>query len=545
MGERGVRARCGPRRRPCRVADELGGLGGSGGDRAGGDHSRDDADSPAHGSACPRRFRPALACSAARRAGWCSCCSRRRRWTWARVARARHGPSCRSRRDRGPRAARDRPSVCTRSAADRGRHRRGASNGDLLFADARRGVIHRFAMAASERAGCGGGLGPRFEHRRSARSCPPIGASIRRQRWPSASTATSTSPTPAATGSADRSRLRRDRRRSPARAAAGFDGDLKPASAGSQHTERHCRGSERGHLHCRLRQQSHPHGLGRDRRDSHGRGTGEPVRPTPTTSRSATAVRRRMRVLNAPMDVALGPDGDIYIADMGHHRVRVIDGATGIITTIAGDGAPRSAGDGGPARGASLAGPVGLALSWSKRQVTVFVAEYWAETSAAITRGGVSPPWVQPRRFKVAIAPRVSARGGWLYVVDEKGAVTVVNVSRGHAIQVAAVMTRGQRHEIVSRGSRAVAANPLMSLAAWTWSCLRPYRGRVAILTTIAVTNVALGVLAPWPLKLVVDNVLEGRPLPRCPRPHWRRAGRRQPRGSSCWSYAEDCCCRS
>jgi len=79
--------------------------------------------------------------------------------------------------------------------------------------------------------------------------------------------------------------------------------------------------------------------------------------------------------LNAPMDVAVGPRGDIYIADMGHHRVRVIDGTTGIITTIAGDGSPRSAGDGGPARGASLAGPVGLALSSSKRQVTVFVAE--------------------------------------------------------------------------------------------------------------------------------------------------------------------------
>ena len=38
-----------------------------------------------------------------------------------------------------------------------------------------------------------------------------------------------------------------------------------------------------------------------------------------------------------------------------------------------------------------------------------------------------------------------------------------------------------------------------MSLSAWTWSCLRPYRGRVAILTTIAIINVALGVLAPWP----------------------------------------------
>jgi ABC-type multidrug transport system fused ATPase/permease subunit len=53
-----------------------------------------------------------------------------------------------------------------------------------------------------------------------------------------------------------------------------------------------------------------------------------------------------------------------------------------------------------------------------------------------------------------------------------------------------------------------------MSLVAWTWSCLRPYRGRVAILTTIAVTNVALGLLAPWPLKLVVDDILTGRRLP-------------------------------
>jgi ATP-binding cassette subfamily B protein len=53
-----------------------------------------------------------------------------------------------------------------------------------------------------------------------------------------------------------------------------------------------------------------------------------------------------------------------------------------------------------------------------------------------------------------------------------------------------------------------------MSLAAFTWSCLRPYRGRVALLATIATINVGLGVLAPWPLKLVIDNVLGGQPLP-------------------------------
>jgi hypothetical protein len=40
--------------------------------------------------------------------------------------------------------------------------------------------------------------------------------------------------------------------------------------------------------------------------------------------------------------------------------------------------------------------------------------------------------------------------------VDDKGAVTVVNVSRGRSIQVAGVMTRGQRHDIVSLAGRAI-----------------------------------------------------------------------------------------
>jgi ABC-type multidrug transport system fused ATPase/permease subunit len=53
-----------------------------------------------------------------------------------------------------------------------------------------------------------------------------------------------------------------------------------------------------------------------------------------------------------------------------------------------------------------------------------------------------------------------------------------------------------------------------MSLAAWTWSCLRPYRGRVVLLVGVALVNIALGILAPWPLKLVVDNVLGRHPLP-------------------------------
>jgi DNA-binding beta-propeller fold protein YncE len=153
--------------------------------------------------------------------------------------------------------------------------------------------------------------------------------------------------------------------------------------------------------------------------------------------------------LSAPMDVAVGPGGDIYVADMGHHRVRVIDGATGIITTIAGDGIPRSSGDGGPARGASLAGPVGLALSSSKRQTTVFVAEYLGGNVRVITRGGSISTVRANGRFRSA-SRLAYLRAGWLYVMDERGAVTLVNTSRGQPVQVAAVMTRGQRHEVVS-----------------------------------------------------------------------------------------------
>ena len=53
-----------------------------------------------------------------------------------------------------------------------------------------------------------------------------------------------------------------------------------------------------------------------------------------------------------------------------------------------------------------------------------------------------------------------------------------------------------------------------MSLLAWTWSFLRPYRARVVILGVIALVEIALGILAPWPLQLVIDNVLNKAPLP-------------------------------
>src|SRR5262249_19115769 len=63
---------------------------------------------------------------------------------------------------------------------------------------------------------------------------------------------------------------------------------------------------------------------------------------------------------NIPSDVALGPDGSLYIVDRNNYRVRKV-GPDGIITTVAGTGTYWFSGDGGPATQAQL-WPVGGAV---------------------------------------------------------------------------------------------------------------------------------------------------------------------------------------
>jgi ATP-binding cassette subfamily B protein/subfamily B ATP-binding cassette protein MsbA len=51
-------------------------------------------------------------------------------------------------------------------------------------------------------------------------------------------------------------------------------------------------------------------------------------------------------------------------------------------------------------------------------------------------------------------------------------------------------------------------------LVSWTLSFLRPYRARVAAIAILALTEIGLAALSPWPLKIVVDSVLGGQPVP-------------------------------
>jgi hypothetical protein len=62
-----------------------------------------------------------------------------------------------------------------------------------------------------------------------------------------------------------------------------------------------------------------------------------------------------------PYGVAVGADGNLFIADTGNQRIREV-GTNGIITTVAGNGGDDYPGDGGAATNAGLFDPQGLAV---------------------------------------------------------------------------------------------------------------------------------------------------------------------------------------
>lgn len=68
-------------------------------------------------------------------------------------------------------------------------------------------------------------------------------------------------------------------------------------------------------------------------------------------------------VLNLPSSVALDAAGNLYIGETGANRVRQVNLASGMITTVAGTGTPGFSGDNGPATSAELSGPVGVAAN--------------------------------------------------------------------------------------------------------------------------------------------------------------------------------------
>jgi len=111
--------------------------------------------------------------------------------------------------------------------------------------------------------------------------------------------------------------------------------------------------------------------------------------------------------LNTPSDVAIAPDGTVYIADTMNNVVRMVT-PDGIITTFAGTGARGFSGDDGPATHAKLDRPYGLTIAPNG---DVYVADTHNHRIRVISG---SPPSMQPTPHPTptaAIVPCTDAVG--------------------------------------------------------------------------------------------------------------------------------------
>ncbi len=94
--------------------------------------------------------------------------------------------------------------------------------------------------------------------------------------------------------------------------------------------------------------------------------------------------------LNSPSDLALDPSGNLYFTDAGNNRIRRIDAVTHIITTVAGSGdQPGYSGDGGAATDATFFSPRGIALAVDGSNVTIYTAELFNHVVRKINPAGM------------------------------------------------------------------------------------------------------------------------------------------------------------
>src|SRR5690242_7293837 len=66
-----------------------------------------------------------------------------------------------------------------------------------------------------------------------------------------------------------------------------------------------------------------------------------------------------------PLNITVDAAGNIYVVDQAASRVRKVDAATGLISTVAGNGRQGFGGDEGPANRATLNNPTGVAIDAS------------------------------------------------------------------------------------------------------------------------------------------------------------------------------------
>lgn len=122
--------------------------------------------------------------------------------------------------------------------------------------------------------------------------------------------------------------------------------------------------------------------------------------------------------LNAPYAVALDAAGNLYIADYSNSRIRKVSKSSGVISTIAGNGRFGHAGDGGPGTSATLNFPGGVAVDANGN---VYIADTQSATIRKLTPDAASA--VQPKILDGGViqpaefgAAKTVAPGSWVEI---------------------------------------------------------------------------------------------------------------------------------
>jgi sugar lactone lactonase YvrE len=213
---------------------------------------------------------------------------------------------------------------------------------------------------------------------------------------------------------------------------------------------------------------------------------------------------------NGMHNLAVTPAGDLYIADTWNNVIRRIDHKTGLVSTIAGTGEKGFAGDGGPAVKAKFSGTFCVALSpgrdkliitdlGNKRVRLVDLATGLVDTVAGNGKGGVPKEGAMAKESPLA-DPRAAVMDskGNLYILERGGHALRV-VSPDGRIQTVAGATgkagkqdgpagqstlNGPKHLCVDRDDHILIADAENHL-------IRRYDAKTGLLSTLPITGLA------------------------------------------------------
>ncbi len=138
--------------------------------------------------------------------------------------------------------------------------------------------------------------------------------------------------------------------------------------------------------------------------------------------------------ISQPFGVEVGPDGALYITEVGHHRVRRLDRATGKLTTVAGNGRKGHTGDGEAATAAAMNEPYEVRFDHVGNMYVVEMMNHIVRRIDAKTKqittiagtgeigysgdGGPATKAKFNRPHSIALSADADGQSGQLYIAD-------------------------------------------------------------------------------------------------------------------------------